>query len=53
MSHDKDSGISPMRIAALSLHEMYLELRHAGFKHWDAMYLIRGILSSNQPEDKD
>lgn len=36
----KDGEISPLREAAVQMHEMYLELKAAGFSRSEAMELI-------------
>lgn len=50
-SESKDSGIldgelSALRITALQVHEMFLELKSVGFKHADALQLIGIMLTS-------
>lgn len=41
-----DSELSPLRITALQIHEMFLELKSVGFKHSDAIQLIGIMLTS-------
>jgi hypothetical protein len=49
---DNDINISPMKVAALQLHEMYVELRHAGFARYEALYLVAKLLVGS-PEAGD
>lgn len=37
---------SPLREATVQLHEMYVELRSAGFSKKEALHLVSKILSS-------
>lgn len=42
-----DSGITPMREAAIQLHELYIELKAAGFKRSEAMELLAKVLATS------
>jgi hypothetical protein len=47
---------SPLREATVQLHEMYVELRSAGFNKKDALHLVSKILTTslfNGTEDID
>lgn len=41
-----DMDISPMREAAIQTHELYTELKAAGFSRSEAMELIARVLSA-------
>jgi hypothetical protein len=41
-----DGELSALRITALQVHEMFLELKAVGFKHADALQLIGIMLTS-------
>lgn len=41
-----DSGITALKISALQTHEIYLELKNAGFEHRDAIQIVGIMLSS-------
>ena len=43
---DNEFGMSPMREAAVQTHELYEELKRAGFSKREAMELVLGILKS-------
>jgi hypothetical protein len=43
---EKEFGSSPLRESMLQLHEMYLELRSAGFSKKQSLYLVSKILTS-------
>ena len=43
---EKEFGSSPLRDSALQLHEIFLELRAAGFSKRQALYLVSKILTS-------
>jgi hypothetical protein len=47
---NKDTQISPLRQAAIQLHELYVELRAAGFARKDALTLV-GMLMISGVED--
>lgn len=53
MNQDKDSGISPMRMACLQLHEMYLELQHSGFSKREALKLVTAVFLSGMSTDDE
>jgi hypothetical protein len=42
---DREFGMSPMREAAIGLHEMYVELKRAGFSRNEAMELIARVIA--------
>lgn len=46
MSEDNDLGMSPLRLAAFQLHEMYMELRNAGFTKSEALTLVGKIVAN-------
>jgi hypothetical protein len=51
-----DGDMSPLREAAVQLHEMYVELRNAGFSRSEAMELVAKVLgqmAAAQNEQKD
>lgn len=51
MSEDWDEEYSsPMKEAAVSMHEMYLTLREAGFSRRDALELIAKMLIAGVAE---
>lgn len=39
----EDGGLSPMRVAAIQIHELYTELKAAGFSRSEAMELISKV----------
>lgn len=41
-----DSGLTALKISALQTHEIFLELKNAGFEHRDAVQVIGVMLSS-------
>lgn len=41
-----DSGLTALKISALQTHEIYLELKNAGFEHRDAIQIVGIMLSS-------
>lgn len=49
---DNDISMSPMKLAAVQLHEMFVELRAAGFSRYEALYLVAKLLVGN-PESGD
>lgn len=55
MSNDDMPSISPLREAAIQIHEMYVELKNAGFSRSESMELIAKVLSSmfNQQTDSN
>lgn len=57
MSEDEKAGMSPLREAAVQLHEMYTELKAAGFTRGEAIELVAKTLASgfenNQANDDD
>lgn len=46
-----DGEISPLREAAVQLHEMYLELKRAGFSRGEAMELVAKTLASGMASE--
>lgn len=46
MTNDEDFNPSPLRLAALQLHEMYVELRRAGFSKSEALILVGRIVAN-------
>lgn len=53
MSEDNDLGMSPLRLAAFQLHEMYVELRNAGFTKSEALTLVGKIVANGVGEIND
>lgn len=53
MSFEDDHGLNltPMKLAATQLHEMYSELRKAGFTRKEALYLVGKLLTSGMNDD--
>ena len=45
-----DSGISPLREAAIQMHEMYTELTRAGFTRKQAVSIVGHILATGVTE---
>jgi hypothetical protein len=41
-----DGDISPLNVSAIQLHEMFLALKSAGFRHDDAVQIVAVVLSS-------
>jgi hypothetical protein len=39
-----DGDVSPLREAAIQLHEMYIELKLAGFSRGEAMELVARVM---------
>lgn len=48
-----DANSSPMRVAAITAHEMYTEFRKAGFSRRDAVELMAKILVSGMQANDD
>lgn len=46
-----DGEMSPLREAAVQLHEMYLELKRAGFSRGEAMELVAKTLASGMANE--
>lgn len=53
MSNEENFGldVSPLRLAATQLHEMFVEFRKAGFSRYEALYLIARMMMGN-PESE-
>jgi hypothetical protein len=47
------SGISELKVAAIQLHEMYMEFRGAGFTRREALYLVGIIVVEGSARDSD
>jgi hypothetical protein len=45
-----DRGSSPLRDAAISMHELYVTLQDAGFSRKDALELIAKVMTSSIAE---
>jgi hypothetical protein len=45
MSQSEETGLSPLRQAAIQLHEMYTELKRAGFTRREALTLVGQLIS--------
>lgn len=41
-----EGGLSPLKITAIQIHEMFLALKEAGFRHQDAIQLLGLMLTS-------
>jgi len=50
VSDNMDFGSSPMRDAAVSMHELYQTLKSVGFSRKDALELVSKILTSSISE---
>jgi hypothetical protein len=50
---DKENDISPLREAALQMHEMYSELTRAGFTRRQAVTIVAHILAAGVHEGMD
>lgn len=46
MSDDEKAGMSPLREAAVQLHEMYTELKAAGFTRGEAIELVAKTMAA-------
>lgn len=46
-----DTQMSPLRVAALQMHEMYSELRKAGFTRKEALTLVGNMISGSSSDD--
>lgn len=46
---DRAIGVSPLKMAAMQLHEMYTNLREAGFSKREALYLVSKMMAG--PEE--
>lgn len=55
MSSEDDYGLNltPMKLAAAQLHEMYAELRKAGFARKEALYLVGKLLTSGMNDSDE
>lgn len=42
--NDNDASLSPMRVAMIQLHEVYLEMQRAGFSKREALKLVTAVL---------
>jgi|Wag4MinimDraft_19_1082662.scaffolds.fasta_scaffold70289_2 hypothetical protein len=49
----QSSGISELKVAAIQLHEMYMEFRGAGFTRREALYLVGIIVVEGSAKDND
>jgi hypothetical protein len=52
----EDGDVSPLRESAIQLHEMYVELKGAGFSRGEAMELVARVMAqmaASQNEQKD
>ena len=43
-SNDRLPEFSPLKLAALTLHETYEELKRAGFTRKEALYLVSNLM---------
>ena len=43
----RELDLSPMRSAAVQLHELYQSLQQAGFTRKEALYMVTRVLVSN------
>lgn len=46
MSDDKNVDMSPLREAAVQIHEIYEEFKRAGFSRKEAMQLTQNMMST-------
>lgn len=53
MSKDDMPNISPLREAAIQIHEMYVELKAAGFSRSEAMELIAKVMAGMLGQQAD
>jgi hypothetical protein len=51
--NEEDFNISPLREAALQMHEMYCELTRAGFTRRQAVTIVAHILAAGVHEGMD
>ena len=51
--NEEDFNISPLREAALQMHEMYRELTRAGFTRRQAVLIVAHILAAGVHEGMD
>lgn len=47
---DKMLAVSPLKMAAMQLHEMYANLREAGFTKREALYLVSKMMTNGGDE---
>jgi hypothetical protein len=47
------SGLSELKIAAIQLHEMYMEFRAAGFTRKEGLHLVALIVIEGSARDSD
>lgn len=55
MNEDNDKDVnemSPMKVACIQLHEMYLELQAAGFTKREALKMVTSLLLSGSTTDE-
>ncbi len=53
MNDENELEMSPLRLAAHQLHEMYVELRNAGFTKSEALTLVGKIVAGGIGEMTD
>ena len=46
MSNDESMGMSPLREAAVQVHEIYEEFKRAGFSRKEAMQLTQNMMAT-------
>lgn len=46
-----ETQMSPLRTAAVQMHEMYAELRRAGFTRKEALTLVGNMISGGNSDD--
>lgn len=46
MANDENIGMSPLREAAVQIHEVYEEFKRAGFSRKEAMQLTQNMLAT-------
>lgn len=51
--HEGDLTMSPMRMACLQLHEMYIELQRAGFNKREALKMVTAVLLTGTEPDSE
>lgn len=50
MSDDEKAGMSPLREAAIQAHELYVEMKAAGFSRGEALELLAKVMASSVSE---
>ena len=54
MAQDTEEPLTPLQESAAQMYELFESWVEAGWSRWEALYLIRGMLTSNvTPPDED